>query len=420
MRRILVIIIVLLISFSTVGAQDGEETLRVFWMKGPSDSEAALELVQRFADEFEDSHPNVTVDLELVDWGEGRQRIHDAVEAGNPPDIAVVGARWVPEFVASGYIEPLDRYITRNFRRQFVPAIINEGAVYQGRTFGLPVATSTRALYYNRDIFEQAGIESPPETWDELLATGQAINALEDEVYGFGLQAGDGLETNTYFYYFVWGNGGNLYNTSNTASALDELAAVEALAFMQRLVEEDATQPNVLDYDRRRLLEEDFEAGSLAMMISGPWEAGRLRRDHPDIDFGVAPLPYNTTQATFGVIDTLVMFRTARNKELAWEYLEFLYDDDRRFEYVSEFGVLPSLQAVAERPELQEDPIIAVFLQLLPDARFEPLHTESEAIAQTVIQAVMEVHEGRAVPQEALDEAARQINDLLQTSSAGW
>lgn len=419
MRLILIALIVLTVGMAAY-AQDEDETLRVFWMKGPSDSEAALALVQRFAQDFEDTHPGVEVELELVDWGEGRERIHNAVATGEPPDIAVVGARWVPEFVAEGYIEPLDRYITRSFRRRFVPAIINEGAVYQGRTFGLPVATSTRALYYNLDIFEQAGIDEPPTTWEALLAAGQQINAMEENVYGFGLQGGDGLETNTYFYYFVWGNGGNLYNTSNTASALNEPEAVEALEFMQRLIEENATQPNVLDYDRRRLLEEDFEAGTLAMMISGPWEAGRLRRDHPDINFSVAPLPYNTSPATFGVIDTLVMFRTARNKDLAWEYLEFLYDEERRFEYVSEFGVLPSLQAVAERPELQEDPIITVFLQLLPAARFEPLHTESETIAQTVIEGVRDVYQGRVAPQEALDQAAAEINALLQTTSAGW
>jgi multiple sugar transport system substrate-binding protein len=156
------------------------------------------------------------------------------------------------------------------------------------------------------------------------------------------------------------------------------------------------------------------------MIITGSWVASRLRTDLPDLNFGVAPIPYHTVPATYGVIDTLVMFRTSRDKELAWEYLEFLFDDDRRFTYVTTAGVLPGLISVAERPEISEDPDLRVFLELLPDARFEPLHPESEAIAQSIINAVVSVHSGRLDPQAALDEAVDEIDGLLQTTAAGW
>lgn len=423
MKRILVLVllfasIVPLVGFSPA-RQGTTRTLRVFWMRSPSDPQATFDLLERYATEFEAGHSGVDIELVVVDWSEGRDRIREAVNNGVPPDLAVIGARWVPEFVADGYIEPLDRYMTRDFRRRFIPAIIN-GAVYQGRTFGLPVAASTRALYYNVDIFEQADIEAPPETWDELLEVSKQISALGDDIFGFGLQGGVGLETNTYFYYFVWGNGGDIYNASNTASSLAEPEAVEALEFMQRLVEEGATQPNVLDYERRVKLEEDFIAGKVGMIITGSWVEGRLRRDFPDFNFGVAPIPYNTTPATYGVIDTLVMFKTTRDKDLAWEFLTFLYDDERRFQYVSLQGVLPELIAVAERPELAENPNFAIFLGLLPNARFEPLHKESEQIAQTVIEAVVSVYRGEEDPADALQDAVAIINGLLATTSAGW
>lgn len=405
---------------SDVASQAETETLRVFWMRGPSDTQELIDLINQFAEDFEAENAGVNVEITFVDWSVGTETIHQAVEDGNPPDISVVGARWVPEFVAAGYIEPLDRYLTREFRNRFIPAIINEGAIYQGRTFGLPVAASTRALYYNLDLFEEAGIESPPETWDELLETSLAIHALDDDTYGFGMQAGDGIETNTYFYYFVWGNGGDLYNATNSASTLNDPEAVEALEFAKLLVDSEATQPDVLTYDRRNKLELDFASGRIGMIITGSWVASRLRRDLPNFNFGVAQIPYNTTPATYGVIDTLVMFRTSRDKNLAWEYLEFLYDEDRRFEYVTTAGVLPGLEAVAERPEIAEDQDFSVFLSLLPNARFEPLHPESEAIAQAIIDAVVAVQSGDTEPQDALDAAVEEIDDLLETTSAGW
>ena len=401
-------------------AQAAHVTLRVFWMKSPSDPEDVIQLVEGFAASFEDENPGIDIDIVFVDWSEGREAIHEAVQDGNPPDLAVVGARWVPEFVAEGYIEPLDRYMTRSFRRRFTSTLIEEGAVYQNRTFGLPVAASTQALYYNPELLAQAGYDAPPQTWDELLEIGIAVGKLDDEVSGFGLQAGDGLETNTYFYYFVWGNGGDLYNTSNTASALNQPAAIEALTFMKRLVDEGATQPDVLTYDRRIKLETEFANGTLAMMISGPWVASRLRTSLPDFEFGVAPIPYNTNAATYGVIDTLVMFSTSRHKAEAWDFLDYLFRDEIRFEYTITQGVLPGLTDVAERPEFAEDQDFAVFLSLLPSARFEPLHTESETIAQTVIEAVIAVHSGNTTPEDALNAAADQIDYLLGSSSAGW
>lgn len=397
-----------------------QETLSILWMIPPADYEEIVALVERFAREFEAENEGVTITVEFADWAVGRETILEAV---NPPDIAMVGARWVPEFVSFGLIEPLDDFMTAGFRDQFVPSIINEGAVYQGRTFGLPVATSTRALYYNLDLFAAAGLENAPQTWDELSAAGKAINDLGQEgVYGFGLQGGDGLETNTYFYYFVWGNGGDLYNQSRTASALDSVQSIEALEYVVSLIEEGATQPEITAevYARRRGLEDAFQQGKLGMMISGPWFINRLRTEAPDLRFGIAPIPYNTTPTTFGVMDALVILRTSRQKELAWRFLEFLYMPARRLEYTLTAGVLPELQVVAEDTAFIEDPAYAVFLSLLPDARFEPLHINSERISQEVIRAVRSVYLGEASPQEALAAVAESINMIMVASTSGW
>lgn len=404
------------------GTWQSDDTLKVVWGSSPSASEEWRELVQGYEALYEDTHPEVDVQIEFVDFSDYRNTIVSMVEAGDPPDVMFTNSIWIPEFVSLGLIEPLDRYMTRDFRRQFIPAIINEGAVYQGRTFGLPGATSTRALYYNLDLFEQAGLENPPTTWEELRAASEAISALDGDASGFGLQGGGGLETNTYFYYFVWGNGGDLYNDNRTASAINAPEAVEALTFIKELVDAGATQPNPTDlaYERRRGVEDLFQAGQLGMMISGPWMINRLRTEAPDLRFGIAPLPYNTTPATYGVIDALVMLSTSENKDIAWDFMQSLYTPENRLAYTLAAGVLPELTSVAAAPEFAEDPDLAVFLSLLPDARFEPLHIQSANIARIVIEAIRAVYLGEAEPQAALDNAAAQIDEELAVSVAGW
>lgn len=417
----ILVLLMIALPLSATAAQQ-TVTLTVLWMTSPSDPPTLRDLLRGFARNFEAQTPGVAIDLQFVDWADGRQTLLDAAGSGTPPDLAVIGTRWVPEFVALGMIEPLDRYLSPAFRARFVDAIIQEGAVYQGRVFGLPVATSTRALFYNRALFTRAGITDAPATWDALYDAALAVSQLGQQSYGFGLQGGGGLETNTYFYYFVWGNGGDLYNSAQTASALNAPEAVEALAFLQRMVGDGATQPDPTDaaYERRRGVEDLFQRGTLGMVISGPWFINRLRQDAPDLDFGVAPLPYNTTPATYGVMDALTILRTSLHKDLAWAFLEFLYDDDRRLAYTTTAGVLPELKTLLDAPAFAQDPDYAVFLSLLPTARFESFNTQSESIAQVVIDAVTAVYRGDSDPRSALDAAAAQIDLLLQGATAGW
>ncbi|MCC7448911.1 MAG: sugar ABC transporter substrate-binding protein [Anaerolineae bacterium] len=395
-------------------------TLNVFWMY--TRDEAMSGLLNRFARDFEAANPNISINLTIIDWADGHDAIKKAFTDGKAPDISVIGSRWVPEFVSLGYIEPLDKYMSLDFRARFIPTLINNGAMYQNRIFGLPVATSVRALYYNKDIFKAADIQKIPQTWDDLLAAGKAINALNQGIYGFGLQGGGGLETNTYFYYFVWGNGGNLYNASLTASALNEPASVKALEFLQRMVQENATQPDPTSkaFERRRNLEDMFQAGKLGMVISGPWLGLRLRQEAPGVNYGIVPIPYRAMPSTYGVIDALVMTSASQHKTEAWSFLTFLYDEQRRLEYTRLAGVLPELDAVAKRTEFTQDPDYAIFLSLLPIARFEPLHNQSEQIAQTVINAIRPVYQGTVSPQAALDGASQTINKMLAVSVAGW
>ncbi len=413
----------LLLIASGVAAQD--TTLTVHWLLNEQDPPEARDLLREQIAAFEAENPGTSVNLRITPWAIGREVLTDGVVDGNPADLAVLGARWVPELVADGLIEPLDDYLTPDFRAQFFQSMIEEGSVYQGRTFGLPVAASTRAMVFNRALFDEAGLDYPDDTWtwEDLRAASVAIGEMGEGVYGFGLQGGDQLETNTYFYYFVWGNEGTLYNPSVTASALDSDLALEALTFLDDLADAGGVQPNPTDPSiNRRALEDMFIEGNLGMMITGNFALLRLRRGNPNLDFGVAPIPFNRTPATYGVIDAMVMLSTSRNKEAAWALMEHLYAPERRRDYTQTMGFLPVMAVVAEDPEftLAEDEQFATFLSLLPNARFEPLNVNSEEIAQTVIDAVRDVYAGGASPEAALQNAASTIDGVLASNATGW
>ena len=97
--------------------------------------------------DFEAQNPDIQVNLHIFTWTEGHQKIADMVAQGKPPALARVATRWIPEYVAAGWLEPVDSYMSPEFRSQFIPLLINEGSQYEGRTFGLPITVSSRALY---------------------------------------------------------------------------------------------------------------------------------------------------------------------------------------------------------------------------------------------------------------------------------
>jgi len=367
---------------------------------------------------FEAENPDIQVNLYVVTWAEGQQKIQDMIDDGNPPTLARVATRWIPQYVAAGLLEPVDSYMTPEFRAQFIPLLINEGSQYEGRTFGLPITVSSRALYYNKALFEQAGLSTPPRNWDELRSAAQAVHALESDVYGFGVQGKD-IETSTYFYYFLWGNGGEILTEDGTRPAFNGAEGQEAIAFLKGLVDDGLTQPNPTESVRADL-ETAFAQGKLGMVITGPWLAKKLATEAPDLEYGLAAIPYQTTPTTLAAQDTLILFKQAKNKEAAWKFVEFLYRDEYRLKYDLTEGVLPEKISVAENSQIKDNPSFAFFMEKLPTGRFEPLNVKSADISTAVVNALQAAYRGEMTPLEALNEAAAQVLRMLSYSATSW
>jgi multiple sugar transport system substrate-binding protein len=373
---------------------------------------------QSVISDFQAANPDIQVNLYVFTWDEGRGKIDEMIKRGKPPALARVATRWIPEYVAAGLVEPVDRYLTDSFRADFIPSLLQQGAQYQGRTFGLPITVSARALYYNKDLFKRAGIDAPPKTWDELRATSLKIHQLGGDVYGFGLQ-GNLVETNMYFNYFLWGNGGDILTPDGTRAAFDRPQGVEALTYLRDLIRAGATQPDP-SQENRAAIETGFVKGSYGMVITGPWLATRLAKEAPTLDYGVAAIPYKTTPATLAAEDTLIVFKQADNKTAAWKFVEFLYQDKYRLDYVTREGVLPEKISTARDPKITGNPITSFFLNQMSTARFEPLNIQSGNIADVMTLAVQAVYQGKAEPQAALQAAAAKVNEMLAYAATSW
>jgi multiple sugar transport system substrate-binding protein len=367
-------------------------------------------IFEAMAEEFEKANPDVDIQIEVVNWDNLEQKLTTDVAGGTAPDISIIGTRWLAGYVQEGIAEPLDDYMSEEFEAKFIDTFMSP-SVFDGTTYGLPVAASARALYYNKAMFEQAGIAEPPATWDQLKDAAAKIAALEGDVYGFGIQ-GKEIETDAYWYYAFWTHGGELLQDGK--SGIASAAGVQAANLYKSMIDEGLTQPGVTGYNRENM-QDLFKQGRLGILLTGPWLRGQLQEEAPDIEYGIAPIPEGTTRATYGVTDSIIMFASSEVKEDAWKFLEeAAFTDKWRREFTLKEGFLPVFKSVAEDPHFADDPELAAFTELLPNAKFAPIIPNWEEMADATSRALQQIYLGDAAPEQALGEAAARIDELLE------
>lgn len=362
---------------------------------------------QKVADDFHAANPDITINIEVVPWDTLLQRLTTDVAGGSAPDISIIGTRWLLDFAAQGVAEPVDSYLSPEFKGTFIDTFMNPGII-DGKMMGLPVAASARAMMVNMDLYDKAGV-TPPTTWDELYAASKAIKEKVPEAYAFGLQ-GKEIETDAYFYYNLWTHGGDILNADGT-SGLDSEAAITSAKLYKQMIDEGLTQPSPTNYTREDVFNL-FKQGQVATIFTFPMLIPQIKEEAPNLKYKILPFPEAGAKATYGVTDTLMMFADSDAKEAAWKFIEFAYQDKYREEFDLGEGFLPVTKNVAALDHFTSDPDVAGFAAGLPYAKFAPVIANWEEIADVTVRTLQQIYLGDVTPEDGLKAAAAEVNKI--------
>ncbi|WP_095204331.1 ABC transporter substrate-binding protein [Mesorhizobium carmichaelinearum] len=361
--------------------------------------------------EFEAKNPGITVKFEIVPWDVLLQKLTTDITAGTNADLSIIGTRWLIDFVQQDVAEPLDGYITPDFKGRFIDTFLSP-SIMSGKTYGLPIAASARAMYYNKELFEKAGIAKPPATWTELQDDARKIKALGTGAFGFGLQ-GKEIETDVYYYYAMWSQGTEILNKDGT-SGLGTPGALEAAKLYKSMIDEGLTEPGVTSNNREDV-QNLFKQGKVGMMITAPFLSNQIKDEAPKLKYGVAAIPAGPTGArgTYGVTDSMIMFKNSKNKDEAWKLMDFLFTTEQRAKFTQGEGFLPVNKEEAKMDYYVNNADLAAFTALLPDARFAPVIPGWEEVAQITSDAMQKIYLG-GDPEAGLKDAAAKANAVLK------
>jgi sn-glycerol 3-phosphate transport system substrate-binding protein len=220
---------------------------------------------------------------------------------------------------------------------------------YNGNVYGLPFAASNAVMYYNKDLFRQAGLdpEKPPATWDEVYEYSKKIKALGSDYYGFAIYPGKGWMGQA----FTWQFGGSWIAKDNSTVLWTEREALDTLRFMKKMYDEGlSTYTNQASECQSLLL-----AGKLGIWCESSGNIISLR-DAAGFELGVAVLPYKVKKvAPVGGAGVYMYSKSPQEKkDAAWEFLKFIVSRDNQLYLSINNGFVACSAAVVNSPEMKD------------------------------------------------------------------
>ena len=347
---------------------------------------------------FEKENEGVKVEIVSVGWDELNSKIVSLYQAGDAPDIMLTGSRTLTQLADLGVAADLDAYITDDFKEKRVESVLNTGKV-NGKQYGIPMAFSSRALYYRSDLIDKA-----PTTWDELFNTAKEVKAKNSDIYGFAIPT-DITSGTDELLNFVYQNNGALVNDKGEYTFNTE-ANVGTLEYLKKFNDEGLV-PDVVSTaraDQAKL----FANGNLAMFVSGPWEKETLDAATDKAPYKVAPLPEGAKKAETLVTDSYVISSISKNPELAWKFVEFMGQIEYQRPVSEAFGWFPILKEEFNDERFKTE-FMQAFAASIEYGISEPQVKDWDTFNKTFLTAVQKAVTGQMGAKEALDEAGKEL-----------
>lgn len=397
------------------GARENPNEIR-FWALG-REGEVVRELVR----DFEKEHPGVTVRVQQIPWSAAHEKFLTAHVGDVTPDVAQIGNTWVPEFVALHALEPLNASVaaSKTVAKEGYFEGIWDTNVLADTVWGIPWYVDTRLMFYRRDLLKQAGYNSPPTTWADWRAAMEKVRKATTPGAG-GEHWGAFIPTNEWNLPIILGlqSGSTLLRDGDGRGAFKDPEFRKAFEYFVQLYR-DGLAPKFGSNDVANLYQE-FAKGRFAFYVSGPWQIGEFKRRLPaDLqdDWGTAPMPgpkAGTPGVSLAGGASLVVFKKSKQKDLAWQLVEFLSRPEQQVRFYELTGDLPARTESWRSSRLGNDTLSQAFYTQLLHVMPTPKVPEWELIAQRVIDHAETVVRGNTSVPDALAALDRDVDNILE------
>ncbi|MFI5910890.1 extracellular solute-binding protein [Dactylosporangium sp. NPDC051541] len=388
--------------------------------------------LKRVKGEYEAAHPGYTVKLLPIEATENDYYTKLSLMNRSPktaPDVLYEDTFLVNTDIAAGFLAPLDAELAGWADwGQFSDAAKSAAKALDGKTYGVPMGTDTRALYYNKDLFKQAGLPVPwaPKSWDDILATTRTLKAklpgvIPMNVYS-GKAAGEGA-TMQGFEMLLYGTKHTLYDESSKQWVVASPGFNDSLGFIKTIFSErlapqpqDALDPNW----GTRVSTELMPTGKVAINLDGSWlsstwlDTGSKPWPQWSTVLGQAAMPTQhgeapgTTSMSGGWV--LSVGAHTKDKRASFDFVTTMLNKDNTLAYDIAAQQIAERADVAADPKYQSaNPALGFFTDLVKVTHFRPAYPDYPHVSDAIQVAMESVMTGQATPEQAAKTFADKV-----------
>lgn len=363
---------------------------------------------------FNEDHPDVTVEqtcVPVTEWSDFIQKWITMSTSGEAPDVINLGLEAAQMAVENDLIQPLDdivsgdEYLTQ-LKGEFAESLLT-GFSVDGKLYGLPSGTQTMVMYFNKHMFDDAGIAYPEDgwTWDEFYDIAKQLTKDDGSVYGYGLAS-------AFFQLTPWWTSNGAYLTDDDGNpTVNSEDMVESVEFLKKLVDEKIT-PDPISSDVYTM----FSSSQLAMVGAGRWQLDAWQdAGLTNDDFDCVQWPVNKEESSVYGGSAWCLGKNPTNQDLAVDLLKEMVSEETMKATAAGGQQIPPTESLATDPEIMgttPDNIsglwtaITISKPVCAPTYFGDLQT-------TFTRAMEEVFSGAQDPQAALDAAQSQVESAI-------
>lgn len=390
---------------------EAEKTVITYW-NGFTGTDG--EVMQSIIDTYNATNTlNVEVQMERVSWDTLYQQLATSLPVGEGPDITAFATERIGGYAESGAILPIDDiYDSGQVDSSKIPEVFNENLQYDGNYYGVPVNIASLILYYNKDLFDAAGIDYPTSdwTWDDLekaaLALTQEVNG--EQQYGFGMATNNTIQM---WPIMIWAGGGDFIQDGK--SVFNSSENVETITRWANLITNNGIGPATCSGADIDTL---FSTGKLGMYFCGPWAAGTF--DAAEMNYGMAGVPEGPAgKATLaqGVGMYMTSSAAEEKKEAIYDFFAYWQGMDAQVEWSGSVGYPVANTDAAADERLADNEAVKLFSEQVEYAHFylQQLTNFTEIDVDIITPALETILLEGADVQQTLDEATAAMDNLL-------
>ena len=354
--------------------------------------------------QFEEANPDIKLNLTIItDLTEAQKQFNIMIAGDMLPDLVDLDGPNHAAYVKMGIFQDLTDKINAELPVDQYYEGPMESVMVDGKIYGLPFTTNNIAVFYNKDMFDAAGIDKFPETWDELL---DACNKLKkDGFYPMATSCTLTMDGTFRFYPYLWGAGGDI-------DKLDNQGTLDTLNLFKTFVDEKIMNVEVANWTPADATNQ-FINGKAAMVLEGPWRIGSVTKD-AKFNWGVAPMPAGAEKRATCLGGHTMAVIKGGNEEDAWKLMKWFQDPARMEHFMATDGYLPTRKDVMAQTPLFNEGAFKVFADSAAFALPRGPHANWPKIEQVIQEMMQSVVVGTKTPEQAQKDAVEAMPALLQ------